>query len=83
MAAIDPAAARGDAGLFGADVDRLIALMRATVPIDPDQPVLVPGDPEHEAEARRRAEGIPMVPPLVEEVRAVTAASGVPFLLTS
>ena len=79
--AIDPHAARGDEHAFGIDMSYLVNFLRDTAPIDPAQPVLVPGDPEHESLAQRQAEGIPMVPALVEEVRGVVERSGVPFLL--
>ncbi len=79
--AIDPQAARGDAHVFGIDMEYLVNFLRATDPIDAAQPVLVPGDPEHESLARRLAEGIPMLPALVDEVRGVAERSTVPFLL--
>ena len=78
--AIDPQTARGDARAFGIDMEHLVNFLRSTVPIDPAQPVLVPGDPEHESLARRLAEGIPMLPALVAEVRGVAERSKVPFL---
>ncbi len=81
LMALDPAGTRGSGAAFGIDIDHLTTLLRATKPIDPAQPVLVPGDPEHEASARRRVEGIPMLPALVQEIRDVAERSGVPFLL--
>ncbi|MHA1566315.1 MAG: Ldh family oxidoreductase [Alphaproteobacteria bacterium] len=79
--AIDPQAARGDSHAFGIDMGYLVNFLRSTVPIDPAQPVLVPGDPEHESLVRRLAEGIPMLPALVGEVRDVCERAKVPFLL--
>ncbi len=78
--ALDPQAARGSRQAYGIDMDHLVALLRTTPPIDPAQPVLVPGDPENEAMAQRREKGIPMVPALVAEVREVAQRSGVPQL---
>ena len=78
--AIDPTAFRNAEG-FAADLDELLGRMRANTPLDPAQPVLIPGDPEHDMTIRRRQEGIPMVPTLVEEVRGVCAESGAVFLL--
>ena len=55
--------------------------MRDTPPLDPAQPVLVPGDPEHEARKIRVAEGIPMTDTLVKEVREVAEEAGAPLLI--
>lgn len=79
--AIDPQAARGDTRAFGVDMEHLVNFLRATIPIDPAQPVLVPGDPEHESLQRRQAEGIPLLPALVEELRGVAERAEVPFLI--
>ncbi|SHK52678.1 hypothetical protein SAMN02745194_05093, partial [Roseomonas rosea] len=38
-------------------------------------------DPEHDTTIERRQHGIPILPALVEEVRAVCTESGAPFLL--
>ncbi|MBI0534798.1 Ldh family oxidoreductase [Roseomonas sp. KE2513] len=79
--ALDPSAFR-DAEGFSADLDDLLGRLRANTPLDPAQPVLIPGDPEHDMTIRRQREGIPLVPTLVEEVRGVCAESGAAFLLT-
>jgi len=68
---------------FQADLDDLLARLRANTPADPTAPVLIPGDPEHDTTAARRRDGIPMVPALVEEVRGVCAECGVAFSLLS
>ena len=52
-----------------------------TPPLDPAQPVMVPGDPEHEARKIRVAEGIPMTDTLVKEVREVAEEAGAPLLI--
>jgi LDH2 family malate/lactate/ureidoglycolate dehydrogenase len=78
--ALDPTAFR-DREDFAEDLEELLGRMRGIAPIDPDTPVLIPGDPEHDSVARRRRDGIPVVSTLVEEVRAVCADSGAPFLL--
>ena len=62
-------------------MDALMDWMRETPPLDPAQPVLVPGDPEHEARKIRMEEGIPMTDTLVKEVRQVAEEAGVPFIL--
>lgn len=78
--AIDPARFLG-AEAFQEELEELLARMRGNTPIDPAQPVLVPGDPEHAALLQRGRDGIPLLPNLVEEIRQVCAASGAPFLL--
>ncbi|WP_043835138.1 Ldh family oxidoreductase [Muricoccus aerilatus] len=78
--ALDPAAFR-TAEAFEEDLEELLTRMRGIAPIDPAQPVLIPGDPEHDETVRRREGGIPMVPTLVEEVRGVCAESGAAFIL--
>ena len=66
---------------FADDLGALMAALRAVPPADPARPVLVPGDPEHEARRERLVAGIPMTGTLFEEIRAVAAGSGAPFLL--
>jgi LDH2 family malate/lactate/ureidoglycolate dehydrogenase len=66
---------------FQSDLDDLLARLRANPPADPPPPVLIPGDPEHDTTLERRQHGIPILPALVEEVRAVCTESGAPFLL--
>ena len=78
--AISPDLVREE-GEFQDDMDRLIDMLRATVPADPAQPVLVAGDPEYAAYAERSKSGIPMTDTLFQEVREVARASNAPFLL--
>ena len=78
--AIDPAAFRGE-GEFEADLDEVVDVLHASPPIDPNQPVLVPGDPENETRARRMREGIPIPATLAAKIRVLCEQAGVPFLL--
>jgi LDH2 family malate/lactate/ureidoglycolate dehydrogenase len=78
--AIDPARFR-PAGEFEDDMDRLIDMLHATPPVDPDRPVLVAGDPEHDCHAERLANGIPLTDKLVEEVAQVAMNCGATFIL--
>lgn len=55
--------------------------LRATPPADPARPVMVPGDPERIAAARRGREGIPVGPGLLAKVREIAERAGVPFVL--
>ena len=70
-----------EAGAFAAGVARFADAMRATPPVDPAQPVMVPGDPERAIAARRAAEGIPVGTGLLAQVRAVAEASGAAWVL--
>ena len=78
--AIDPKAFRPE-GAFEDDLDAVIDVLHATPPVDAALPVLVPGDPENAARARRLREGIPIPPGLAEKIRKICQRAGVPFLL--
>jgi LDH2 family malate/lactate/ureidoglycolate dehydrogenase len=78
--AIDPKLFRPE-GAFEDDLDAVIDVLHATPPIDPAQPVLVPGDPEAAARERRLREGIPLPATLLEKLRGVCERSGVAFIL--
>ena len=77
--ALDPALFR-DRAAFGGDIDAYCARLRATPPADPTQPVLVAGDPERAAAARRSLDGIPVGPGLLAQLRQVAARAGTPWL---
>jgi LDH2 family malate/lactate/ureidoglycolate dehydrogenase len=78
--AIDPKAFRPD-GAFEDDLDAVIDVLHDTPPIDPAQPVLVPGDPEAASRRRRLKEGIPVPDSLLKKLRQVCEGSNVPFIL--
>jgi LDH2 family malate/lactate/ureidoglycolate dehydrogenase len=78
--AIDPGLFR-DASEFQADVAQFSNDLRATKPVDPKQPVMVAGDPQWNYEAKRMAEGIPVGPGLLNQVRQIAQASAAPWLL--
>jgi L-2-hydroxycarboxylate dehydrogenase (NAD+) len=40
---------------------------------------LIPGDPERRAEEERSKKGVPLVMPVVEELRDIAKRTGVPF----
>ena len=80
LLAIDPERFR-DGGAFGADLDALLDSLRACPPVRRARPVLVAGDPEHQTCAERRRRGIPLSRSVVEDIRTVVRAAGVPFLL--
>ena len=60
-------------------VDEWRRVFRATKPAPQTQGVLIPGDPERAAEAQRLKEGVPLAQTIIEELRAVSSQSGVPF----
>jgi LDH2 family malate/lactate/ureidoglycolate dehydrogenase len=68
-------------GAFESAMGGLVEQLRASTPLDPAEPVLVAGDPEHDAREERTRTGIPLSRFLVEELREVCRASDVPFLL--
>jgi LDH2 family malate/lactate/ureidoglycolate dehydrogenase len=78
--AIDPRAFR-PAGAFEDDLDAVIDTLHNTRPADPEQPVLVAGDPEMATRAERLRDGVPVPDDLLVQLRAVAAAAGVPFVL--
>jgi len=80
LLAIDPARFLPDGG-FRAGLDELIDRLHAAPPLDAADPVLVPGDPEHRAVARRDRDGIPLTRSVFEDIRGVARAAGVPFVL--
>ncbi|MBR0663508.1 Ldh family oxidoreductase [Roseomonas hellenica] len=78
--ALNPGSVRAP-GAFEAQLDEEIAALRATKPVDPAKPVLIPGDPEDQERVRRQREGIPIPDSLAEHVRNVARGCNVPFLL--
>jgi LDH2 family malate/lactate/ureidoglycolate dehydrogenase len=76
---INPAAFR-DPDAFRADIDAMIDHLRAVRPTDPDQPVLIPGDPERANRERRLKEGIPISQSLARQVEDIAQRAGAPYL---
>jgi LDH2 family malate/lactate/ureidoglycolate dehydrogenase len=64
---------------FKRQVDEWIRVFRGTRPAPGTDGPLIPGDPERASEARRRTEGVPLVRPVVEELRYLAMQTGVPF----
>jgi LDH2 family malate/lactate/ureidoglycolate dehydrogenase len=78
--AIDPRAFRAE-GEFEADLDQVIDVLHGAKRADPDQPVLVAGDPEMATRAERLEHGVPIPDDLMAQLRAVVRDAGVPFAL--
>ena len=70
-----------DQAEFEGDVARFCNDLRATKPVDPAQPVMVAGDPQWNNAAKRMAEGIPVGPGLLGQVRQIAQASAAAWLL--
>jgi L-2-hydroxycarboxylate dehydrogenase (NAD+) len=64
---------------FKSHMDNWIQRFRNSTPIDPSQPVVIPGDPEREMEGIRMANGIPLLQPVVDDLIAVGEKFGIAF----
>ena len=80
--AIDPRAFRRD-GEFEEDLDQVVDILHDAKRAEPDQPVLVAGDPEMATRRERLQEGVPIPEDLMEQLREVVKSAGVPFVLAS
>ena len=67
------------AAAFKEHMDQWIRRFRQAEPVSPEQPVLIPGDPERMFEQERRAKGISLLPPVVDSLREIAAKTGVSF----
>lgn len=56
---------------FKHNMDHWLKRFRNARPIDPNNPVLVPGDPEREIERERTGRGIPLLQPVVDDLTAL------------
>jgi L-2-hydroxycarboxylate dehydrogenase (NAD+) len=68
-----------EADEFKRQVDDYIRVFRATKPAPGTNGPLIPGDPEREAERERRTKGVPLLMPVVEDLREISRKSGIPF----
>jgi len=68
-----------EADEFKRQMDDFIRTFRATKPAPGTSGPLIPGDPEREAEKIRSKQGVPLIMPVVEELRAISRKTGVPF----
>ncbi len=83
----------GDAHFFGAirvdafrpvadfkqGMDALIDSLHATEPLDPAQPVMVPGEPEARTREERNRTGIPLPPNVVADMQTLAARYEIPL----
>ena len=68
-----------EADEFKRQIDDFIRTFRATKPAPGTTGPLIPGDPEREAEKVRSKDGVPLIMPVVEELRAISKKIGIPF----
>ena len=68
-----------DGDAFKRQIDDYIRVFRATKPAPGTNGPLIPGDPEREMEQVRRKKGVPLVLPVVEELRDISRKTGIPF----
>lgn len=64
---------------FKTQIDDWIRTFRETKPQPGTPGVVIPGDPEREAEAIRAEAGIPLVMPVVEDLRDISSKTGIEF----
>ncbi|KOF03535.1 malate dehydrogenase [Roseivirga seohaensis subsp. aquiponti] len=64
---------------FKEHMDNWIQRFRSSTPVDSEQPVLIPGDPEREMEKIRMAQGIPLLQPVVDDLKEVGKKFGIDF----
>lgn len=62
---------------FKASVDQMIRELKELETVDGAERVVIPGEPEYEAEADRRSNGIPIHPVVVEQIREIGREVGV------
>jgi LDH2 family malate/lactate/ureidoglycolate dehydrogenase len=68
-----------DVDEFKQRIDEWIEVFRNTKPVKGQKAVLIPGDPEHEEEAIRRKEGIPLIQPVIDDLQDISRKTGIPF----
>ncbi|MBV1798105.1 Ldh family oxidoreductase [Siccirubricoccus sp. G192] len=78
--ALDPKAFREE-GAFEADLDDAIDVLHATPRANPDEPVLVAGEPEEAMREARLRDGVPIPTMLDRHIRDLAERCGAPYLL--
>jgi len=65
---------------FKSHMDNWIARFKSASTINPEQKVIIPGEPELEAEIDRKANGIPLVDAVVNDLNGLAEKFGLPHL---
>jgi LDH2 family malate/lactate/ureidoglycolate dehydrogenase len=68
---------------FKSQIDEYVRTLRKARPAPGTTGPLIPGDPEREAEAIRRRDGIPLVTAVVDELRDISRQTSIPLLTAS
>jgi LDH2 family malate/lactate/ureidoglycolate dehydrogenase len=68
-----------DADDFKRQIDDYVRVFRATKPAPGTKGPLIPGDPERETEQLRRKSGVPLILPVIEDLRDISRKTGIPF----
>lgn len=68
-----------DAKVFRKSMDEWIMTFRSAKPADGQDKLLIPGDPERETENRLRAEGITLLPAVLQDIKTIAEELGVEF----
>lgn len=64
---------------FKSQIDDYVRTFRSTNPQSGTKGPLIPGDPEREAEEFRLKNGIPLIEPVITELRDISNQTGIPF----
>lgn len=64
---------------FKSQIDDWIETFRQTPPQPGTPGVVIPGDPEREAEQQRRQHGVPLIQPVIDELRDISQQTGIAF----
>ena len=67
---------------FKESMDKWIRRFRSSKPAEGQEKVLIPGDPEGEAEEQRIKEGIPVNEKVLHDLEEVASELGIPFTLS-
>jgi L-2-hydroxycarboxylate dehydrogenase (NAD+) len=64
---------------FKRQIDEWVRVFRRTKAAPGTDGPLIPGDPERAAEAIRSKHGVPLIPAVIDDLRDISAKTGVPF----
>jgi LDH2 family malate/lactate/ureidoglycolate dehydrogenase len=67
------------AAAFKTDMDLWISRFRQAAPVNANIPVIIPGDPERLMSVRRMAEGIPLLPVVMEDLQSLADKFNIKF----
>lgn len=68
-----------DVEVFKKRMDHWIEVFRATKPAPGQEAVLIPGDPEREAEKVRTSDGVPLIDAVVKDLESISRETGIAF----